>query len=98
MNETFEAIKIDVPKHSLYMRSQSSDLSNYLQIFVKRHYACTEFLPDVRFIIDCGAYVGYSAAWFLSKFSSCTLIAIEPDAQNFSLLQENRSEERRVGK
>jgi FkbM family methyltransferase len=46
-------------------------------------------LSDVRLVIDCGANVGYSSAFFLSQFSSCHLIAVEPDPGNFTMLNRN---------
>ena len=86
----FTAKLIDVPRYPLYMRPNTSDLANYSQIFFDRCYACAEVLRDVELIVDCGAYAGYSAAWFLSKFKSrYNLIAIEPDAQNFKMLEVN---------
>lgn len=40
-------------------------------------------------IIDCGANVGYSAAYFLSRYPQATLVAVEPDPQNFMVLKAN---------
>jgi FkbM family methyltransferase len=91
MSATFEAIQIDVPPYPLFMRPNSSDLANYVQVFIQREYACTEALQDVELIVDCGAYVGYSTVWFAAKFPNAGIIAIEPDAQNFVLLKENTS-------
>jgi len=44
---------------------------------------------NVTFIVDCGANAGYSSAYFLSRFPSCTLLAIEPDQDTFALLKRN---------
>jgi FkbM family methyltransferase len=35
--------------------------------------------------------VGYSSAYFLSRFPHCDVVAIEPDPQNFELLRLNLS-------
>jgi FkbM family methyltransferase len=40
-------------------------------------------------VIDCGANVGYSSAWFLSRFPACRVLAVEPDAGNFAALRRN---------
>ena len=40
-------------------------------------------------IIDCGANIGCSAFYLLSKYPDAELIAIEPDEGNFRLLQKN---------
>jgi FkbM family methyltransferase len=40
-------------------------------------------------ILDCGANAGYSSAYFLSRYPQATVIAIEPDPENFKLLERN---------
>jgi FkbM family methyltransferase len=70
-------------------RSQSSDLNVFSQIFVHREYRCLDDLTNVGVVIDCGANVGYSSAYFLSRFPGSTVIAIEPDAENFDALEKN---------
>jgi FkbM family methyltransferase len=59
------------------------------QIFLQQEYACLNDLSNVGLVIDCGANVGYSSAYFLSRFSQCCVIAIEPDPKNYSALQRN---------
>jgi FkbM family methyltransferase len=44
---------------------------------------------DVQLVLDCGANVGYSSAYFLSQSPSCHVMAIEPDPGNFAMLQRN---------
>jgi FkbM family methyltransferase len=75
--------------HPLAIRCDTSDLFVFRQIFVQREYGCLDDLPDVHLVIDCGANVGYSSAYFLSRFPSCRVLAIEPDAGNFAILQRN---------
>lgn len=40
-------------------------------------------------IIDAGANVGYTSLYFLSAFPKVSLLAIEPDPDNYSVLQQN---------
>lgn len=40
-------------------------------------------------IIDAGANVGYTSLYFLSAFPQASLVAIEPDADNFKMLEKN---------
>lgn len=61
----------------------------FKQIFVMREYSCLDELEDVRLIIDCGANVGYSSAYFLSRYPNCQLLAVEPEPTNFALLERN---------
>jgi len=59
------------------------------QIFIEREYSCLDDLSDVDLVIDCGANVGYSSAYFLTRFPKCKVICVEPDSSNFKLLQKN---------
>jgi FkbM family methyltransferase len=75
--------------HPVYARHGTSDLLVFDQIFVERQYSCLDHLHDPKLIIDCGANVGYSSAYFLSRFPKAALIAVEPDPGNFSMLAVN---------
>jgi FkbM family methyltransferase len=76
-------------KHShfvLWCRRDASDLSVFGQIFIQREYRCLDTVPSAGLIIDCGANTGYSAAYFLTRFQTARVIAIEPDPENYALL------------
>ncbi len=73
----------------LACRERTSDFLSFHQVFIQREYACLDDLPPPRLVLDCGAYVGYSAAYFLSRFPGCRVVAVEPDAGNFALLRMN---------
>jgi FkbM family methyltransferase len=76
-------------RHPLLCRANTTDLPVFRQIFLQRDYRCLDPLQDAELIVDCGANVGYSAAYFLSRFPRAELIAIEPDPGNFELLERN---------
>lgn len=75
--------------HPVYFRPRTTDLAVFQQIFVEREYLCLDDVSAAGLIIDCGANVGYSAAYLLSRFPDCELIAVEPDPGNFALLARN---------
>lgn len=76
-------------RHPLYVRRQTSDVKVYDQIFVEREYACLDVLEDIELVLDCGANVGYSSAYFLNQFPSARVVAVEPDGDNFEALVRN---------
>lgn len=76
-------------KYPLHVRGQTPDLKVFSQIFLFREYSCIDRVRDAELIIDCGANAGYSSAYFLSRFPRASLIAVEPDDDNFALLQRN---------
>ncbi len=73
----------------LMCRFGTSDRTVFAQIYIAREYACVDALNEPHLIIDCGANVGYTAAYFLSRFPGAHVIAIEPEAGNFEVLQRN---------
>jgi FkbM family methyltransferase len=75
--------------HPLFIRPNSSDLDVFDQIFINREYRCLDRMAEVRLIIDCGANVGYSSAYFLSQHPHSRIIAVEPDPENFDMLRRN---------
>jgi FkbM family methyltransferase len=91
--------KVDQPliltsKRALYpiqCRRHTSDFDVFKQIFVNREYSCLDDIDinSVELIIDCGANIGCSSAYFLSRFPQSCVIAIEPDPKNFQMMEQN---------
>lgn len=83
--------------HPVIARPNTSDLKVFAQIFALREYRCLDDLNDPRrpemelegLIVDLGANVGYSAAYFLSKFPKCRVVSVEPFRPNFEMLRKN---------
>jgi FkbM family methyltransferase len=75
--------------YPLRCRAGTSDIRVFWQIFVKEDYSAIKPRRPVRLIVDCGANVGYSAAYLLTRFPDAEVIALEPDPANYELLVEN---------
>lgn len=75
----------------IFCRAFTSDLYVYYQIFVDMGYHCTDFIQRPKLIVDCGANVGYTSAFFLNKYTGAQVIAIEPEPENFKILKRNLS-------
>ena len=67
----------------------SSDIDVFSQIFRFKEYACLKDIPSPRLILDLGANVGYSSAFFLSCFPLASVTAVEPDPASFEILRKN---------
>jgi FkbM family methyltransferase len=76
-------------RHALYARHGTSDQYVFEQIFIELEYAPLCGISDVQLVMDCGANVGYSSAYFLTQFPECHVIAVEPDQSNFAMLERN---------
>lgn len=59
------------------------------QAAVARAYALLLAEGKTPTIIDCGANVGYASIWFAVKYPGAIVYAIEPEPQNFSVLESN---------
>jgi len=89
MSKELLRLTTELARHALQCRPGTSDLNVFHQVFVERAYACLDEIRDVQLILDCGANVGYSTAYLLSRFPASHVIAIEPDPGNFALLRGN---------
>lgn len=79
----------------LHLRPTLSDMYGYTEIYVQDSYA----LPGVAkqcigdgVVVDLGAYNGDSAAYFASSFPDKSVIAIEPNVRNYTILQKNAAQ------
>jgi len=72
----------------LLVRRNEADIRVLWQIFGNRE--CDVPLPEPpEFIIDGGAYVGYSAVFYANKYPNARILAVEPEGENCRLLREN---------
>jgi len=83
------SVRSQFAQFPLWCRHGTSDTDVFGQIFVYREYRCLDDVSDAKLIIDCGANVGFSAAYFLTRFPGAHVIAIEPDEDNFNSLARN---------
>lgn len=78
--------------HPLQARLQgSSDMAVFDQIFVFQEYACLLDLKAPSLVLDLGANVGFSSAYFLSAFPNVRIVGVEPDDQNLAICKANLS-------
>jgi FkbM family methyltransferase len=81
-------LKIRNAQYPLFMRIGSSDREVLGQIFIEKEYeSIAVFSP--RTILDLGANVGYSSAYFLSKYPAASVVAVEPDSGNYEICCRN---------
>lgn len=73
----------------LFYRPGQSDLEAFIDIFVNEQYAAVGPIDPHGLILDCGANVGYSVAWFLSRYPHAHVVAVEPDGGNYQQLLKN---------
>ena len=75
-------------EHYVHLRARTSDLFVYDAVLVQKQYQCD--LPfEPRVIIDAGAHIGLTSAYFADMYPNARIVAIEPEPENFRLLERN---------
>ncbi|HUR82860.1 MAG TPA: FkbM family methyltransferase [Thermoanaerobaculia bacterium] len=89
--------EITIPgvRHPVAVRTGTADASTFEHIFVWNDYAL-DYPDHVRTIVDAGANIGLAAVFFANRFPDATIFAIEPQQDNFELLQKNAAPYPRV--
>lgn len=83
-------VTLNRPKQQIFFRADSIDVHTFREIFLREEYNLN--LPSnfpVVTIIDAGANIGFTSLFFLHKFPDAKIISLEPDTENFALLQKN---------
>lgn len=85
-----KCLQVRVPgfPKKLACRTNHSDIRILWQVFGARDLEDLAVDPP-RLIIDGGANVGYTSAFFAHRFPQAKVIAVEPDPGNCSLLRDN---------
>jgi FkbM family methyltransferase len=82
--------EVEIPglPYPVSMRPGTADASTLEKIFVWNDYEL-DYPEDVKTVVDAGANIGLSAVFFALRFPQATVVAIEPESENFRLLQLN---------
>ena len=77
---------------NVWIRVGSSDECTLDEIRKRDVYGAAATLSkNVGTVIDLGANIGLASRYFLAKFPSASVFAVEPDSSNFELLTRNLS-------
>lgn len=90
-----ENIKLPNLQHSFSLRPATSDIYTFYQVFINRNYDIElDKIPKV--IIDGGANIGLFTIKMKNLYPDSTIICIEPDLENYQLLEKNVSKYKNV--
>lgn len=76
-------------QHPLWLRPGTDDPVQTIQSVVREAYGKLTPRGPIELVIDAGAGIGDTTAWYLSKFPEATVVALEPDGENFEMLERN---------
>ncbi len=90
MQKIIRPHNLQIDGNPIYYRTDTDDLEIVSNILVREEVGCVgEEVRDPKLIVDCGAYAGYSALYFLTRYKNARVIALEPDQRNLDLCRLN---------
>ncbi|WP_342710762.1 FkbM family methyltransferase [Bradyrhizobium sp. B124] len=84
-------ISVIVPEAGaeIELRLCTSDLLAFRQIFIDSEYSLKDLPASASTIIDLGANIGLATLYFVARYPRATVLAVEPELENFRLLVRN---------
>jgi FkbM family methyltransferase len=74
------------------LRENASDLMTFTDVVVEEVYRPVfEHVRSVKTVVDLGANVGLTSLCFAARWPGCRIIAVEPNAGTFAVLERNLS-------
>lgn len=90
-SEAFEpvSVKLSNLEHPIRLRPGTEDASTVVQTVIREEYG--DFNPQIEpaIMIDAGAYIGDTSAYFLSRFRGLSVIALEPSIETYEAARDN---------
>lgn len=88
ISNSTKSLKLPTLASPIELRPGTTDLSIFYQVFFNQCYNIPfQFNPGV--IVDAGANIGLSSVFFANKFPEAQIFALEPEHENFKLLEKN---------
>ncbi|MBJ6723166.1 FkbM family methyltransferase [Geomesophilobacter sediminis] len=87
--ESAVPMSFDNLRHQIYLRPGTDDVKTVINNIVREEWG--KFSPgaEPKWMIDAGAYIGDTSAYFLSRFADLTVVALEPDSTTFKMTSKN---------
>lgn len=70
-------------------RPGTRDVSTIVNNVIRKEYGRYSPFNEPRWLIDAGAYIGDTTAYFLSKYRNLKAVALEPNPENYEMAQLN---------
>jgi FkbM family methyltransferase len=74
--------------HPFTVRHGTTDVREFIATICRGAYD-VQLPPDAQWILDLGANIGDTAAWFLSRYRNASAVAVEPDPGNVAVAARN---------
>ena len=78
----------------IYLRRSTSDIDNFIQIYLKKEYDFLKQTPNT--ILDLGGYVGLASTFLAQKYPNAKIVLVEPDPDNYIIAKLNSRQFRNI--
>ena len=75
--------------HPILIRPGTQDAGIIINNVIREEYGHFALPRDPKWMIDAGAYIGDTSAYFLSRFPSLKVIALEPNPPTYEIAKQN---------
>jgi FkbM family methyltransferase len=82
------AIKMPNILYPIALRSRTSDLPTFDQVFLGLEYNI-DFTFQIERVIDAGGNIGLAAIYFANKYPNAKITSVEPEKDNFKMCVKN---------
>jgi FkbM family methyltransferase len=84
-----QAVQFKNLAHPIFLRPGTRDAHTIMNNIIREEYGQIKAKKESRWMIDGGAYIGDTAAYFLSNYPGLTVIALEPGEESHSKAARN---------
>jgi FkbM family methyltransferase len=84
-----EILKFRNLRHAIAIRPGTSDARTAINNFIREDYGFVRPSVHPVSMVDAGAYIGDTSAYFLSRYPQLRIAALEPDPANFEMARKN---------
>lgn len=84
----YDSFRLKKLQHPFSMRKNPYDYATFEEVLLREDYNI-DFGFEPRTIIDGGANIGLTSVFFANKFPNANIVAVEPEKENFQILQKN---------
>ena len=84
----YDSFRLKKLQHPFSMRKNPYDYATFEEVLLREDYN-VDFGFEPRTIIDGGANIGLTSLYFASKYPDAKIVSVEPDKENFLLLEKN---------
>jgi FkbM family methyltransferase len=84
-----EVVSLRSLKYPIHVRPGTEDAITVTNNVIREEYGHGLVHQSPRFMIDAGAFIGDTTAYFLTRFPNLHVTAIEPNVENFTLARTN---------